>query len=218
MDPLSDVLTLLRPRRLKTGAANVAGDLSIRMPSYEGLFCYAVLRGGCWLTLEGGNGPTRLLTGDCVILPSGGPFRIATNPDLPPIDAGSFFADRVNGGIATYNGGGDCLIYAAHFDFGNREAEMLLSVLPPIVHIREEDDRATMRWSLDRMMAELREPRPWWRSGGRTPRPSGARASAKASPWRRRSGTRWLALRFGKSQDGRRSVSFASCARAQLDR
>ena len=160
MDPLSDVLTLLRPRKLKTGAADVAGNLSIRMPQHEGIFCYALLRGTCWLTLENGPEPLRLTGGDCVILPSGHPFRIGSDPDLPPLDATLLFADRPNGGIVRYNGGGESLIYAAHFDFDSREAEMLLSVLPPIVHIREEDDRATLRWSLDRMMAELREPRP----------------------------------------------------------
>lgn len=37
---------------------------------------------------------------------------------------------------------------------------MVLTCLPPIVHIREEDARATLRWSLDRIMAELRNPRP----------------------------------------------------------
>ena len=160
MDPLSDVLTLLKLRRLKTGGADVAGPMSVRMPPHDGLFCYAVLRGICWVSLEGGAPPVRLTAGDCVILPSGRPFRIGSDADLPPVDAGVMFADRTNGGIVTYNGGGDCFLYAGHFDFDSREAAMLLSVLPPIVQIREEDDRATLRWSLDRMMAELREPRP----------------------------------------------------------
>ena len=33
-------------------------------------------------------------------------------------------------------------------------------MLPPIVHIRKESDKAAMRWSLERMMQELREPQP----------------------------------------------------------
>jgi AraC-like DNA-binding protein len=138
----------------------VGGELSIRMPSHQGLFCYAVLQGGCWLILEGGAGPVRLAAGDCVVLPSGRPFVIASHPDLPSVEAGTMFAERVNGGMASYNGGGDCLLYAGHFDFDSRESEMLLSVLPPLVRIREEDDRATLRWSLNRMMTELRDPRP----------------------------------------------------------
>ena len=37
---------------------------------------------------------------------------------------------------------------------------MLLGSLPPIVHIRKESDKAAMRWSLERMREELRDPQP----------------------------------------------------------
>ena len=37
---------------------------------------------------------------------------------------------------------------------------MLLGSLPPIVHIRKESDKAAMRWSLERMKEELRDPQP----------------------------------------------------------
>ena len=37
---------------------------------------------------------------------------------------------------------------------------MLLGSLPPIVHIRKESDKATMRWSLERMREELLDPQP----------------------------------------------------------
>jgi hypothetical protein len=33
-------------------------------------------------------------------------------------------------------------------------------MLPPIVHIEKEADRLALRWSIERMMAELREPQP----------------------------------------------------------
>ena len=37
---------------------------------------------------------------------------------------------------------------------------MLLGMLPPIVHLRKESDQAALRWSVERMMQELREPQP----------------------------------------------------------
>ncbi len=160
MDPLSDIITLLKPRRLKTGAADVGGPFAVRMPQHQGLFCYAVLSGACWVALEDGAAAIRLAAGDCVILPSGRPFRIGSDPDLEPVDAEAMFAGRANGGVARYGRGGDCFLYAAHFGFDSRNAGILLSVLPGIVHIREEADREALRWSLDRMMGELRAPRP----------------------------------------------------------
>jgi AraC-like DNA-binding protein len=37
---------------------------------------------------------------------------------------------------------------------------MLLNSLPSIVHLRSESDKETLRWSLDRMRKELRDPQP----------------------------------------------------------
>ena len=47
-----------------------------------------------------------------------------------------------------------------HFAFDGDHASILLAVLPPIVHIRREADKAALRWSMERMMQEIREPRP----------------------------------------------------------
>jgi AraC-like DNA-binding protein len=159
MDPLSDILTMLKPRRLKTGATDAAGDISISFPPHSGLYCYAVLEGACWLTLEDGGFPLRLKAGHCVLLPSGRPFRIGSDPDLAPVAADVFFAGRSNGEVVTYGTGGDCFICAAHFDFDGPDSALLLGLLPPVVHIDDETDQTAMRWALNRMMAELRTPR-----------------------------------------------------------
>jgi hypothetical protein len=39
-------------------------------------------------------------------------------------------------------------------------AGILLGMLPPTVHIRKQADRAALRWSVERMMQELREQQP----------------------------------------------------------
>jgi AraC-like DNA-binding protein len=70
------------------------------------------------------------------------------------------FSFPLNGGIASCNGGGDCFGVGGYFAFTGDHAGILLGVLPPIVHIRKESDKEAMRWSLERMMQELREPQP----------------------------------------------------------
>ena len=65
-----------------------------------------------------------------------------------------------SGSIHLFNGGGDCFIAGGHFAFTGSHAGILLGVLPPIVHIQKESDKAAMRWSLERMRQELREPQP----------------------------------------------------------
>jgi AraC-like DNA-binding protein len=65
-----------------------------------------------------------------------------------------------NGGIASFNGGGDCFLAGGHFTLSGNHAGVLLGELPSIVHIRKESDKAALRWSLERMRQELREPQP----------------------------------------------------------
>ena len=45
MDPLSDVLSLLKPRSYMCGGFDVGGELSIQFPRHEGIKCYAVVSG-----------------------------------------------------------------------------------------------------------------------------------------------------------------------------
>ena len=72
--------------------------------------------------------------------------------DAPPVEALSILTTaRRIGGVITVNGGGDCLVVGGHFAFTGDHAGMLLGILPPIVHIRKESDKAAMRWSLERM-------------------------------------------------------------------
>jgi AraC-like DNA-binding protein len=47
-----------------------------------------------------------------------------------------------------------------YFGFEGMHADLLLGMLPPVVHIRAEANKAELRWSIDRLMRELREPQP----------------------------------------------------------
>jgi AraC-like DNA-binding protein len=160
MDPLSDVLSLLKPRSYHCGGFDSGGDWSIGFGQHRGIKCYAVASGACWLTVAGVAEPVRLTTGDCFLLPHGRPFHLASDPDLTPIDAFTIFETGVNGNITTYQGGGNCFVVGSYFLLDGNDAGVLLGVLPPIVHIRTEPDKAALRWCLDRIRQELREPQP----------------------------------------------------------
>jgi AraC-like DNA-binding protein len=159
MDPLSDVLSLLKPRSYKAGGFD-AGEISVRFPAYEGIKCYAVVSGACWLAVEGIPGAVHLGAGDCFLLPRGRSFRLASDLSLPPIDALTLLQGKPNGGVATYNGGGKCFVAGGHFALDGKYAGILLDVLPPIVHLQKEADKAVLRWCVERMMQELRDARP----------------------------------------------------------
>jgi AraC-like DNA-binding protein len=159
MDPLSDVLSLLKPRTYVSGGFDMGGDWSIQFPRHQGIKCYAIVSGQCWLAVDGVPDPARLKTGDCFLLPSGRPFRLASDLSLTPVDFRTVLAAARPGAFASINGGGD-FILGSHFILDGAHAGILLGVLPPIVHIHKEADQAALRWSLERMRQELREGRP----------------------------------------------------------
>jgi AraC-like DNA-binding protein len=119
-----------------------------------------MLAGQCWLIVESVPEPVLLDAGDCFLLPRGLPFQLSTDLSLEPILYSEAFARfgmksealRVSEGVRYMAGG--------HFGLTGGHAEMILQSLPPIVHIRRESDKAAMRWSLERMREELRDPQP----------------------------------------------------------
>jgi AraC-like DNA-binding protein len=160
MDPLSDVLSLLKPRTYVSGGFDVGGEWAIQFPQKEGIKCYAVVSGACWLSVEGVPDAVHIQTGDCFLLPTGRPLRLASDLAVAPIDASTFYPSGRIGGIVSMNGGGSCLIVGGHFTLTGSHARILLGALPPIVHLQTESDKAALRWSLERMRQELREQRP----------------------------------------------------------
>jgi len=160
IDPLSDVLSLLKPRNYTAAAFEAGGDWAITFPRYDGIKCNAVVAGSCWLDAEGLAAPLRLEAGDCFLLPRGVPFRLASDLSLPPLDAGSLFPPSSPGGTVACNGGGDFAMLGSRFLISGRHADLLLGMLPPVLLIRKAEDRDTLRWAIETIRAELREARP----------------------------------------------------------
>ncbi|MDE2356942.1 MAG: AraC family transcriptional regulator [Alphaproteobacteria bacterium] len=160
MDPLSDALSLMKLRTYKCGGLETGPEVSIAFPSLPGLKCYAVVKGRCWVAVEGLATPSRIEAGECFLLPTTRPFRIASDLALPSVDSEEIFASGANGAIKTYRGGGEGFVLASHFALEGEQADLLLASLPPLVHVRKTSDQAALRWALDRMILELREPAP----------------------------------------------------------
>ncbi len=148
--PLSEVLALMKPQLYVAGGFGVLGDAAIHFPKHQGIKCYAMLAGQCWLVVEGVPEPTLLHAGDCFLLPRGLPFCLTTDLALEPIlyteaftRPGVFSETPGTNLDAPYIAGG-------HFALTGGPAAMILQSLPPIIHIRRESDKAAMRWSLER--------------------------------------------------------------------
>jgi len=161
MDPLSDVLSLLKPRSQFYAGFDAAGRWSFEFPPHDGIKFTAVVRGTCWGMAEGLAEPVRFEAGDCYLLNSGQRFVLASDPVLPPQDSSLVMEAAYREGIAVHNGGGEVFLISGRFDFSGHRAAVLFDALPPMLHIPGASAQAeVLRWSLDQFTSELRQQQP----------------------------------------------------------
>jgi AraC-like DNA-binding protein len=157
MDPLSDLLSVLKLRSYVSGGFDAGGDFAVRFGRHTGIKFHAVVSGACWVVLEDVAEPVRIHAGEGFLLPHGKAFRIASDPGLHPVDVQQILSHVHDGRIVTYNGGGDFLSVGGYFTLSEGQADLLLETLPPILHIREAGDNAMLHWCVERMRRELSE-------------------------------------------------------------
>lgn len=159
-DALSNIVAMLHPHDCVAGGLDAGGNWAIRFERHAGLKCNAIVKGGCWLAVEGVGGPVRLEAGDCFILPHGRPFLVSAHDVALGEDAESVYAPVPHGGTAVYEGGGEFFMTGARFLLSGPAANALLGALPPMIVVRGSSRGEAVRWTLERIAAELREPRP----------------------------------------------------------
>jgi AraC-like DNA-binding protein len=159
MDPLSDVLALLRPRSALSAQLSAGGNWAMRFPPYEGVKFAVIARGSCSIAIEG-MPPEKLQAGDCYLLTDGQPYKLGSDLALPTADAREVFA-RAENGVAHYGVvASEFLAIGGRFSFEERShANLLLDCLPPFVFVESDSPHAgVIHWVLDRLVIELAKP------------------------------------------------------------
>ena len=161
MDPLSEALALLKPRSYRTAGLDTGGEWALRFENSTGTIkCYAVTNGACWLRMDGPGEDVRLAKGDCFVVPNGRSFTLASDLARPPVPAQDVLMRAPLGGVVVHNGGGDTMFVGTRFEVNEHKAEALLGRLPPVLCLRQAEDQAALRWSIELMMAEMQGGRP----------------------------------------------------------
>lgn len=160
MDPLSQLLSLLKTESYASGGVVLNPERSVQWPAHDGVKCYAVVTGECWLTVEGMTDSLRLVAGDCYLLPPGPAFKLATDLSAKTVNFQTIRSEMISVTTENVIESSACLLVGGHFLLAGRAAQMLLGTLPQVVHIRERVDKEAMRWALERMSQEVREPQP----------------------------------------------------------
>jgi len=141
MDPLSDVIAILRPHAAISKPITARGQWGVRYEAYDQPGFALVLDGECWLALDG-RAPVRLGRGDFVLLPATPAFSMASRPGAACV-AAQPTASAVRHGDA--EGEPDFRMMGGSFQIERANAPLLIALLPDMVHVRAADTTALSR-------------------------------------------------------------------------
>ncbi|HVE52928.1 MAG TPA: AraC family transcriptional regulator [Ramlibacter sp.] len=138
VDPLSQVIALLRPRTVFSKVISGAGRWAVRYSEFgQPSFC-AVLEGHCLLTVAKGAALS-LAAGDFVLLPATPGFVMSSPEPGTPVDIDAHAASRAGGGELRHGRRGgppDVRMLGGYFAFESPDSTLLVSLLPSVLQVR----------------------------------------------------------------------------------
>lgn len=154
IDPFSDILKFTRAESLATGGFTAGGVWAIRFPAPEKIKFFAVMKGSCWIELDGKPKPVRFDTGDVGLLTAPRAFTLSSAPGVSAIDAMTLFSGSGNA-TAILGDGQDFEFIGGHVLLDPTSGKLLRDVLPPWIHVSATMPQATsFRWLLAQLMEE----------------------------------------------------------------
>ena len=150
MDPLSDIIALLRPHAAFSKPITGRGRWGVRYAAYESPSFCIVLTGHCWFTIEG-SAPRLLERGDFMLLPVTPAFTLRSEPGVDctpgtPSDTGVRHGEP--------EGDSDFRMLGGTFQI-ERVNAALLELLPGTIHIRAaESDTSRLARIIGLIMEE----------------------------------------------------------------
>ncbi len=144
-DPLSEVISLLRPRAVFSKRISGAGRWGVRYSAFgQPSFC-AVLEGTCRLLVDGQR-PLTLELGDFVLLPVTPGFTLCGFQPVTPERIDPKVSPSSSGEVrhGTRGGRPDVRLLGGYFVFDSPDQSLLVSLLPALVHVRGAERLQTL--------------------------------------------------------------------------
>ena len=145
IDPLAEVVALLRPRAHFSKVVSGTGAWRVRRSHAGQPFYCVVLEGASRLTVSGRQ-PLPLRQGDFVLIPASHDFAMTSlqpppddAPDMPPLA----LADGVFR-LGVSDGPADTVLLVGHCTFDSPDATLLVALLPHLIHVSGEQRLATL--------------------------------------------------------------------------
>ena len=137
IDPLSEIITLLRPRTVFSKGISGAGRWGVRYSAFgQPSFC-AVLEGSCRIAVDGEK-PVTLEQGDFVFLPATPGFTLSGFEPVTPVRFDPTLMSAPTGDVrhGTRGGRPDVRLLGGNFVFDSPDTGLLVTLLPALIHVR----------------------------------------------------------------------------------
>jgi len=137
VDPLAEVISLLKPRAVYSKVISGAGAWAVRYSEFgQPSFC-AMLEGECTLAVDGEE-PITLLAGDFLLMPATPGFTMSGAAPAAPVFVDARSAPVPEGEIRHGNPEGppDMRMLGGYFGFDSPDAALMVSLLPALLHVR----------------------------------------------------------------------------------
>ncbi|REJ78328.1 MAG: AraC family transcriptional regulator [Acidobacteria bacterium] len=142
MDVLSDILRSVHIQGSLYFRTAFNAPWGVSVPRYSNVSRYhLVTRGSCWATVEGHDEKIKLEKGDLIFVTNGASHDLfcgASDPPFLPVDAVVQESGFDGTGALVWGGDKDgetTALVCGHFEFDHERGKMLLSELPPYIHI-----------------------------------------------------------------------------------
>lgn len=137
VDPLSDVITLLRPRTVFSKGITGAGRWGVRYTRFDQPSFCTVLHGRCRLAVDG-QAPLTLQAGDFVFMPATPGFTLSGFEPVTPVPVDPKAAAAPTGDVrhGTRGGPPDVRLLGGYFLFDSPDTALLVTLLPALIHVR----------------------------------------------------------------------------------
>ncbi len=131
MDPLSDVIALLRPSTAISKPITGRGRWGVRYAAHNAPGFTIILKGECWISFDRQE-PVKFQKGDFVLLPASPAFTLSSHPNVEceprdPMDTPVRHGEQ--------EGDADFESLGGTFRIEQVNAPLLLSLLPCVIHI-----------------------------------------------------------------------------------
>lgn len=139
-DPLSEVISLLRPSAPSSKLAHASGPFRVRRDDVTEVFYCLMLSGRACLEI-GGKAPMELAAGDFVLIPAADVFTLSSlDPPPPPgLNSRPVLCEDGIVRIGPPAAPAEVQQLIGHCSFASPDAELLVSLLPDMVVVRGED-------------------------------------------------------------------------------